>query len=164
MSSGKWRPSFLELIGYPLLHVVSLCELTYWRSYEEAGSQFGVCSFVLNITSVITTISLTFRFPWYLWVSHDIMTSSNENDFPRYWPFVRGIHWFPVNSSHKGQWRGSLTFSFRCVWTNGWVSNRNAGDLRRHRTHYDVTSMELRACTDLVYRKRRWQILLHMYV
>ena len=21
--------------------------------------------------------------------------------FPRYWPFVRGIHWFPVNSPHK---------------------------------------------------------------
>ena len=28
--------------------------------------------------------------------------------FPRYWPFVRGIHRSPVNSSHKGQWRGAL--------------------------------------------------------
>ena len=25
--------------------------------------------------------------------------------FPRYWPFVRGIHRSPVNSPHKGQWR-----------------------------------------------------------
>ena len=25
--------------------------------------------------------------------------------FPRYWPFVRGIHWLPVNSPHKGQRR-----------------------------------------------------------
>ena len=25
--------------------------------------------------------------------------------FPRYWPFVRGIHRSPVNSVHKGQWR-----------------------------------------------------------
>ena len=25
--------------------------------------------------------------------------------FPRYWPFVRGIHWSPVNSPHKGQRR-----------------------------------------------------------
>ena len=24
--------------------------------------------------------------------------------FPRYWPFVRGIHRSPVNSPHKGQW------------------------------------------------------------
>ena len=28
--------------------------------------------------------------------------------FPRYWPFVREIHWPPVNSPHKGQWRHNL--------------------------------------------------------
>ena len=28
--------------------------------------------------------------------------------FPRYWPFVRGIHRSPMNSPHKGQWRGAL--------------------------------------------------------
>ena len=33
------------------------------------------------------------------------------NHFPRYWPFVRGIHPSPVNSPHKGQWRGPLMFS-----------------------------------------------------
>ena len=32
-------------------------------------------------------------------------------------------------------------FSFICVWINGWVSNREAGDLRRYRAHYDVTVM-----------------------
>ena len=31
--------------------------------------------------------------------------------FPRYWPFVRGIHRSPVNSPHKGQWPGALMFS-----------------------------------------------------
>ena len=31
--------------------------------------------------------------------------------FPRYWPFVRGIHRSPVNSPHKGQWRGALMLS-----------------------------------------------------
>ena len=30
--------------------------------------------------------------------------------FPRYWSFVRGIHRSPVNSPHKGQWRGALMF------------------------------------------------------
>ena len=30
--------------------------------------------------------------------------------FQRYWPFVRGIHRSPVNSPHKGQWRGVLMF------------------------------------------------------
>ena len=27
------------------------------------------------------------------------------------WPFVRGIHRLPVNSPHKGQWRGALMFA-----------------------------------------------------
>ena len=58
--------------------------------------------------------------------------------FPRHWPFVLGIHRSPVNSPHKGQWRGALMFSLICVWINGWVKNREAGDLRRHRAHYDV--------------------------
>ena len=40
--------------------------------------------------------------------------------FPRYWPFVRGIHRSPVNSPHKGQWRGALIFSLICVWINVW--------------------------------------------
>ena len=61
--------------------------------------------------------------------------------FPRYWPFVRVIHRSPVNSQHKRQWRGALMFSLICVWINGWVNNRETGDLRRYRAHYDVTVM-----------------------
>ena len=61
--------------------------------------------------------------------------------FPRHWPFVRGIHRSPVNSPHKGQWRGALMVSLICVWINGWVNNREAGDWRRHRAHYGVTVM-----------------------
>ena len=61
--------------------------------------------------------------------------------FPRYWPFVRGIHRSPVNSPHKGQWRGALMFSLICAWIKGWVNTREAGYLRRHRAHHDVTVM-----------------------
>ena len=32
-------------------------------------------------------------------------------------------------------------FSLICVWINGWVNNREAGDLRRHRGHYYVNVM-----------------------
>ena len=56
--------------------------------------------------------------------------------FPRYWPFVRGM-----NSPHKGQWRGGLTFSLICARINGWINNGEAGDLRRHRAHCDVIVM-----------------------
>ena len=59
--------------------------------------------------------------------------------FPLYWSFVRRIHRWPVNSPHKGQWRGALMFSLICARINGWVNNREAGDLRTHHAHYDVT-------------------------
>ena len=61
--------------------------------------------------------------------------------FLRYWPSGRGIHRSSVNSPQKGQWHGALMFVFICAWTNGWVNNHDAGDLRRHRVHYDVTIM-----------------------
>ena len=48
--------------------------------------------------------------------------------FPRYWAFVRGIHWSPVNSPHKGQWRRAVMFSLNCSWTKGWMKHRDAGD------------------------------------
>ena len=47
----------------------------------------------------------------------------------------------PVNSPHKGQWRGALMFTLICARINGWVNNREAGDLRRYRAHYDVIVM-----------------------
>ena len=61
--------------------------------------------------------------------------------FLRYWPFARGIHRAPVNSPHKGHWRGALMFSLICAWINGWVNTGEAGDLRCHRAHYDVIAM-----------------------
>ena len=61
--------------------------------------------------------------------------------FPRYWPFVRGIHRSTINSPHKGQWRGALMFSLISTWINGWVNTPGACDLRRHRAHYDITEM-----------------------
>ena len=60
---------------------------------------------------------------------------------PRYWPLVRGIHRSPVTFPHKDQWRGALMFSLICVWINGWVNNREAGDFRRYRAHYVVIVM-----------------------
>ena len=47
----------------------------------------------------------------------------------------------PVNSPHKGQWRRALMFSLIYAWIKDWVNNREAGDLRRHRGHYDVIVM-----------------------
>ena len=68
-----------------------------------------------------------------------MMTSSNGNIFPGYWPFVRGIHRPPMNAPHKGHWRGASMPSLFCAWANGWVNNPGAGNLGRHCVHYDVT-------------------------
>ena len=73
-------------------------------------------------------------------------SQSNHNDVIkwrhlRYWPFARGIHRSPLNSPHKGQWRGALMLSLICAWINDWVNSCEAGDLRRHCAHYDVTVM-----------------------
>ena len=64
-----------------------------------------------------------------------MMTSSNGNIFH----VTR--HLCVENSQHKGQWRGASMFSMICVWINGGVNNRQAGDLRRYRAHYDVIVM-----------------------
>ena len=67
------------------------------------------------------------------------MTSSNGNIFR-----VTGLSELPMNSPHKGRWGGASMFSLICAWTNGWANNRDAGDVGRHRIHYDVTVMMAR--------------------
>ena len=34
-----------------------------------------------------------------------------------------------------------MIFPLICAWTNGWANHRDAGDLRSHRAHFDVTVM-----------------------
>ena len=63
------------------------------------------------------------------------MTSSNGNIFRVTCSYCGE----PVNSPHKGERRGALI----CAWMNGRVNIREVGDLRRHRTHYDVTVMNV---------------------
>ena len=81
--------------------------------------------------------------------------------FPCYWPFERGIRRWPVNSPHKGRWRGALIFSFICAWINGWVNNREAlwfetpsRSLWRHHNEW-CTSKESNVTWALVRLKSR---------
>ena len=66
----------------------------------------------------------------------------------------------PVNSPHKGQWRGALMSSFICIWINDWVNNREASDLRRQRGHYDVNVM----VALFVSWSRPWWVVKHASV
>ena len=131
------------IITFRQLHRNCVCNTNhYWNGlqvYFDAAEPW----LILPIICVI----------WWLLSlpqTRTLMTSREEQHhddaikwkhFPRYWAFVRGIHRWPVNSPHKGQWRGALMFSLICAWINGWVNNREAGDLRRHRAHHGVTVM-----------------------
>ena len=94
----------------------------------------------IGLTMKVAREELRYR-PERAWTHHDDVIKWKH--FPRNWPFVRGIHRSPVNSPHKGQWRGALMFSLICARINGWVNTREAGDLRRYRPHYDVIVMWL---------------------
>ena len=90
------------------------------------------------------------------------MASSKWKHFPHYWPFVQGIHWSPVNSPLKGQWLEALMFPFICTWTNGWVNNQDAGDLRRHHAHHDITTMHCKMDAGRVVQGNNNTILSHI--
>ena len=45
----------------------------------------------------------------------------------------------PLTAQNQRRW--PLILSLICAWINGWVNNREAGDLRGHSAHYDVTVM-----------------------
>ena len=72
---------------------------------------------------------------WQTWWRHQMET------FSALLALCAGNSPFPVNSPHKGQWRGALMFSLICARINDWVNNREAGELRRHRGHCDVNAM-----------------------
>ena len=116
-----------------------------WQNYFSVESDFFY--FILHYDDKSTLVEVivchrndTFESlsPAHYQLAHDDVIKWK---FPRYWPFVRGIHRSRVNYPHKGQWRGALMFSLICAWINGGVNNCEAGDLRRHRGHYDVTVM-----------------------
>ena len=88
-----------------------------WTTLRFDGS-VQTCS-----NSIVNTLELLqFCTKPSIYETHLVQAMRHHNDvikwkhFPRYWPFVRGIHRSPVNSPHKGQWRGALTFSLICVW------------------------------------------------
>ena len=124
--------SWFIILSQKLFVLLSQCEIniiiqilvdTYVRSRLMVWGQFS--------TAIPNN---SFDVPWHYVAQHDDVVKLKH--FPYYWPFVRGIHRY-----HKGQWSVALMFSLICAWTNSWVNHRDTGDLRRHRTHYDVTVM-----------------------
>ena len=125
-----------------------LATLNYWTSANNILPRKGPWNktwdvFQYNVI-VILVIPITGWSFFILKQGHGIFEHDDVikwQYFPRYWPFVQGIHRSLVNIPNKSQWRGALMFSLICTWINGWVNNRKAGDLRLHCAHYDITVM-----------------------
>ena len=69
-----------------------------------------------------------------------MMTSSNGNIFRVTGPLrveFTDHRWIPFTKASDAE----LWCFFSCAWINSWVNNREAGNLSRHRTHYDIIVM-----------------------
>ena len=159
--NARWQ----SVLSYVLPSMIDFCSMCHirpgcvehsqniWRWYFVADNLAGKWETIPVVSKVVSAekgyvsllsalITADCKFSDCL---HGLLANHGDvikrKHFLRYWPFVRGIHRSPVNSPHKGQWRGALMFSFICVWINGWVNNCEAGDLRRYRAHYGVTVM-----------------------
>ena len=144
-----WRPFCDECTSLPEGHhenqsfnitIIMLVNAKWCRSNNFLSLRpfERICKSDLKQYSIWQYIHIAINNLVIKWIHDDVIKWKH---FPRYWPFVRGIHRSLVNSPHKGKWRGALMFSLIYARINGWVNNGEAGDLRRHRAHYDVTVM-----------------------
>ena len=137
---GKYRPVASHAKARTLCKIIGIYCIKNWRS----------------LTGNYKSVTIAWPLVWNWFSSHNFteckLTSNCDQNFthddvikwknfPHYWSFVRGIHQSPVNYPHKDQWRRALMFSLICTWRNVWENNHEAGDLRRHRAHYDVNVM-----------------------
>ena len=79
----------------------------------------------------------------------NMMTLSNGNIFRITGPLCgefTGHRWIP----HKRPVTRSFDVFFNLRLNNGWANIREAGDLRRHRVHYDVTIILLLLCVSCI--------------
>ena len=66
-------------------------------------------------------------------LSHDDVMKWKS--FPHYWPFVKGIHRWPVDSFRKGPVMRTFDVPLLLVRTDCWNNTRIAGDQRGHDVH-----------------------------
>ena len=136
---------FYLYIGPKAISVIYTIQTSHQQgTLDTCTSLWGIMIITRNIF-ISLDISHTFVIIWWQ-LQYNILFDFQDNvikwkHFPCYCPFVRGIHRSPVNSPHKGQWRGALMFPLICAMNKRSVNNREAGVLRSYRAHYDVIVM-----------------------
>ena len=133
--TSPWGPS-LELLAWCLIYRSNLWNLIEDRASVDCKEYMAMCQGIIpDNTGDNLHFSKQKSLSGDAWWRHQMET------FSALLAICGGIHRSPVKSPHKGQWRGALIFSLICAWIIGWANNGEAGCLRCHRTHYDITVM-----------------------
>ena len=137
-----------------------------YRMMSIADLYISFLVFVQNITCQISIWCGWYTLQWTVpqlsgkectGLKCNMMTSSNGNIFRVTGPLC-GEFTGPGEFPTQSQWRGALMFTLICVWINGWVNNHEAGDLRRHRGHYDFNVMRLLWLLGVDFRNLYWLV------
>ena len=126
------------------IYIITLCFPHYenllfphyiqWLEERDWWLFFKISTVVLSPLFLTNWVYITDAV-YHMQYAHgsNMMTSSNGNISP-----VAG-HLCGEFTGHRRIPR--TMFSLICTWINGWVNNGEAGDLRRHRAHYDLIVM-----------------------
>ena len=107
----------------------------YWLTHIQNDH------WVVGINSnkwLLTAVWLKY-FPWkHRHMKHTMMTLSNGTVFSvtgPLWGEFNGHRWIPLTKACEAE----IWCFYDCTWTNDWANHGDAGSLRRHCAHYDVT-------------------------
>ena len=130
-----WNQPFLSAIvsycNYILLitYIYNTCLI---NDKERSTHCLGISRINIYFSNVVTKIMPA------LIRNDDVI---NWKYFSRYWSFLMIYSLPSADSPHKSKRYGALVCSLIYTWTNSWANNQDAGDLRRHHAHYDVSVM-----------------------
>ena len=142
---GWWFASFCQsLVPLDLLHKSHNAPVIYPTIYHFVTE---MCTCVYISVTKWCIVGYLFDALWDLWDgSIDSIHIHNDvikwKHFLCYWPFLQEFT-SPGEFPTQRPVTRSFDFSLICAWINNWVNNREAGDLRHHRGHYEVNVMPL---------------------
>ena len=104
--SGLWPSNTLFSSWSVLIWRVPRCALRNKGIHKYLIGTFMILVFIWNSWRKAMALNAMSS----IYFNNDVIKWKH---FLRYWPFVRGIHQWPVDTQHKGQWRGALMFDLR---------------------------------------------------
>ena len=139
----NWRKHFCDI-----LHYYSFISIHFtWRHTDFRWLNFKQ-NLVMNGWDISSETALWVHSSEVKWAHDDVIKWKH---FPRYWPFVWGIHRSPVNSPHKGQWCGALMFFFNLCLNKRLIKQLWVWWFETPSDYYDVTVIECAAVWDPCY-------------